>query len=91
MAKIPGTPRRQHEIVVGLPVVQDDWDEQRKNQVALRNQCWVDGVCMECGAEVQLNPYPAFGVIAATFSHSTDCSVADLVDQDTPVVPMVVR
>ena len=52
MARVSGTHARRPEpkIYFGLPRIDDDLPTEVKNQLAARNQTWVDGVCPSCGA-----------------------------------------
>jgi hypothetical protein len=80
MARVPGTTRRRlGQVLVGLPVIPDDLDEETKNALALRNATWVDGQCPSCGASVQLTAFPELGLIGVTFQHDPDlCPVSAL-------------
>jgi hypothetical protein len=79
MARVPGTTRRRRgEILVGLPVIDDDWDEDVKNAVAIRNQTWVDRKCVACGATIELTAYPPPGVVGVSFVHADGCPVTEL-------------
>jgi hypothetical protein len=76
MARVPGTTRRRPgQVLVGLPVIPDDLDEETKNAVAIRNATWVDGKCVACGTAVQLTAFLELGVIGVTFNHADDCPV----------------
>ena len=81
MARVPGTTRPKQEILVGLPVIDDDLDEDTKNALAIRNATWIDGKCPACGATPSLVASPELGLITVTFLHDPDlCPVAELLD-----------
>jgi hypothetical protein len=83
MARVPPTTRRRKgELLVGLEVVRDDWDEETKNAVAIRNATWIDGQCPPCGAERKLTAFVELGLVSVTFVHDDACPVSDLLDPD---------
>ena len=80
MSRIPGTRRRKGQVLVGLPVIDDDLDEDTKNALALRNATWIDGECPACGARPTLAAFVEVGLVRVVFQHSVDCPVAELLD-----------
>ncbi len=78
-AKIPGT-RKRPQMYVGTPPIPDDWPPSRKNQVAVRNSCWVEGECSHCGARPEFAAHPEFGLVSITFLHGPSCPVTELLE-----------
>ena len=66
-------------IFVGLPVIPDDAPTEVKNQIGIRNQWWIEGVCPSCDATPEVTPIWG-SVVRVTFQHDLDCPVAELLD-----------
>ena len=79
-ARIPGTGRRPSRIWIGLPKIDDDAPTELKNQLAARNQTWVEGRCPHCAAEPELTAHVALNLVQVVFQHCLDCPVAELLD-----------
>ena len=80
-ARVPGSRKRKRlPILVGLPVIQHDLDEDMNNAIALRNTTWIEGVCANCGATPKLTPHPELHIAAVSFMHDESCPVNGLLD-----------
>lgn len=71
-ARIPGT--RRGGVLFVLPSIPDEFDDEMKDALAIRNACATEGRCPSCGATGELELHPSIeGLGRLTFRHQDGC------------------
>ena len=80
MPKLPGTTRRRPgQIMVQLPVIDDTWDEQTENAVAIRTRPGSKANA-RTRSQTQAHRIPELRLVSVVFLHHDSCPVTELLD-----------